>query len=128
MTELSSRTTLTYLINYIPGNDIERINYEKLDMSVLSYYLRESQSNILSGFFYLGGQLKMKLDEEITLAKIAEARQITSQRLYEYGGPTNSWEMSSITSSENLLEQMEKIIQFHLTLPLLIESENLNRI
>lgn len=120
MTELP-KTTLTYLINYIPNNT-EKIMYEKLDIQVLSSYLNDTNSKYLGGSFYLGGQLKMKSDEEITLKKIDEARQITKQ-LKEYGDYANSWEMASVMHSETLLNQMEKIIKFHNNLLLFNELE-----
>jgi hypothetical protein len=121
MTELP-KTTLTYLINYIPNNDNEKILYEKLDIQVLSSYLKDTESKYLGGSFYLGGQIKMKPDEEITLTKIDEARQITKQ-LKEYGDYANSWEIASVMHSESLLNQMEKIIKFHNNLLLFNELE-----
>jgi hypothetical protein len=121
MTELL-KTTLTYLINYTPNNNAEKIMYEKLDIQVLSSYLNDTNSKYLEGSFYLGGQIKMKPDEEITLKKIDEARQITKQ-LKEYGDYANSWEMASVMHSETLLNQMEKIIQFHNNLLLFNELE-----
>jgi hypothetical protein len=122
MTELP-KTTLTYLINYIPNNNTEKIIYEKLDIQVLSSYLNDTNSKYLGGSFYLGGQLKMKPDEEITLKKIDEVRQISKQRLNEYGGHANGWEVASVMHSETLLNQMEKIIKFHNNLLLFNELE-----
>jgi hypothetical protein len=116
------KTTLTYLINYTPNSDNEKIMYKKLDIQVLSSYLNDTKSKYLGGSFYLGGQIKMKPDEEITLTKIDEARQITKQ-LKEYGDYANSWEMASVMHSETLLNQMEKIIQFHNNLLLFNELE-----
>jgi hypothetical protein len=121
MTE-SPKTTLTYLINYTPNNNAEKIMYEKLDIQVLSSYLNDTNSKYLGGSFYLGGQIKMKPDEEITLTKIDEARQISKQ-LKEYGDYANSWEMASVMRSEILLNQMEQIIQFHNNLLLFNELE-----
>jgi hypothetical protein len=121
MTE-SPKTTLSYLINYIPNNNAEKIMYKKLDIQVLSSYLKDTESKYLGGSFYLGGQIKMKPDEEITLTKIDEARQITKQ-LKEYEDYANSWEMASVMHSETLLNQMEQIIQFHNNLLLFNELE-----
>ena len=122
MTE-SPKTTLTYLINYIPNNNAEKIMYEKLDIQVLSSYLNDTNSKYFGGSFYLGGQVKMKPDEEITLKKIDEVRQISKQRLNEYGDYSNSWEIASVMHSKSLLNQMEKIIQFHNNLLLFNELE-----
>jgi hypothetical protein len=122
MTELP-KTTLTYLINYIPNNNTEKIMYKKLDIQVLSSYLNDTNRKYLGGSFYLGGQVKMKPDEEITLKKIDDVRQISKQRLNEYGDYANSWEMASVMHSESLLNQMEKIIKFHNNLLLFNELE-----
>ncbi len=122
MTELP-KTTLTYLINYVPNNDTERILYEKLDVQVLTSYLNDSKSQWFGGSFYLGGQVKMKPDEEITLKKIDEVRQISKQRVNEYGDHANGWEVASFMQSETLLNQMEKIIKFHIKLSYLNELE-----
>jgi hypothetical protein len=118
----TNKLTLTYLVNYIPNNDTERISYKQLNTEVLSSYLNDANSKYFGGSFYLGGQLKMKSDEEITLKKIDEVREIFKQRLNEYGC-ANSFEMASITRSETLLNQIEQIIKFHIKLLYLNEVE-----
>jgi len=124
MSELP-KTTLTYLLNYIPNNDIEMMLYKKLDITVLSSYENDTNSRYFGGSFYLGGQIKMKPDEEITLQKINEVRQISKQRLIEYGGPSNSWEAISIERNKMLLDQMEEIIKFHVKLSYLNKLEQI---
>ncbi len=73
--------------------------------------------------FYLGGQVKMSPDEEITLDKIKEVREISKKREIEYGGPCNSWEAASIYSHNNRLNQMEDIIKAYTKIMYLRELE-----
>jgi hypothetical protein len=108
------KTTLLYLINYIP-NDRDKNAYEKLNTQVLSCYLDDTKNIYFKGSFYLGGQIKMKIDEEITLEIIEETKKQFEQRLMEYGC-VNSWEAASIERSQRLLHQMEEIIKFHIKL------------
>jgi hypothetical protein len=118
------KTTLNYLINYIPINDKERTLYDKLNKQVLTSYFNDTKRIYFNGTFYLGGQIKMTLDEEITLDKINEVREISKQREIEYRGPCNSWEANSIYTAEIMLNQMEEIIKYHLELSYLREVEN----
>lgn len=118
----SIKITLTYLINYTPKNDTERLIYKKLNTEVLFSYLNDTNSKYFGGSFYLGGQLRMKPDEEITLKKIDEVKEISKQRLIEYGY-ANGLEVASIGRSKSLLNQLEEIIKFHLKLAYLDELE-----
>jgi hypothetical protein len=106
--------TLSYLINYVP-NDADKALYEKLNTQVLSSYLDDTKNAYFKGSFYLGGQIKMTINEEITLEKIEETKKQFVQRLMEYGC-ANSWEAASIERSQMLLHQMEEIIKFHIKL------------
>ena len=109
-----SKVTLSYLINYIP-NETDKPSYEKLNTQVLSSYLNDTKNIYFKGTFYLGGQIKMTIDEEITLEKIDETKKLSEQRLMEYGC-ANSWEAASIQQNQMLLYQMEEIIKFHIKL------------
>jgi len=108
------KTTLAYLINYVP-NETDKPSYEKLHTQVLSSYFDDTKNAYFKGSFYLGGQQKMTIDEEITLEKIDETKKLSEQRLMEYGC-ANSWEVASIQRSQMLLNQMEEIIKFHIKL------------
>jgi len=109
MTELP-KPTLNTLLNFIPNNEIERRLFNNLNKKVLTSYFDNTKRNYCIGMFYLGGQVKMNLDEEITIDKIKEVREIGKQREIEYGGPCNSFEAASIYNHKNLLGQMEEII------------------
>lgn len=54
--------TLSYLINYVP-NETDKSSYEKLNTQVLSSYLDDTKNIYFKGTFYLGGQIKMTIDE-----------------------------------------------------------------
>ena len=108
------KITLSYLINYIP-NETDNPSYEKLNTQVLSSYLDDTKNAYFKGTFYLGGQLKMTIDDEITLEKIDETKKLSEQRFMEFGC-ANSWEAASIQRSQMLLYQMEEIITFHIKL------------
>jgi ligand-binding sensor protein len=60
--------------------------------------------------FYLGGQILMKYDDEISLNNIENVSQISNQREKEYGVPYNSFEASSIMHHKNTLEVVKNMI------------------
>ena len=122
MTDLP-KATLNTLLSFVTENDTERAIFNKLDKQVLNYYLGDTKQKYYNGMFYLGGQVKMRPDEEITLDKIKEVREISKKREIEYGGPCNSWEASSIYSHNNRLNQMEDIIKAYTKIMYLRELE-----
>jgi hypothetical protein len=122
MTDLP-KANLNTLLSFVPENDIEKNIFNNLNKQVLIYYLGDTKQKYLNGMFYLGGQVKMKPDEEITLDKIKEVREINRKRDIEYGGPCNSWEAASIYSHENRLNQMEDIIKAYTKIMYLRELE-----
>ena len=63
--------------------------------------------------FYLGGQLKMVLLDDINLDSIKTVREISKKRMIEYGGPCNSFEAASIQQSNNELLLVENMIQMY---------------
>ena len=113
MTELSelSESTLNNLLNFDPKNYIEESIFNSINKNVLKIYLNYTIQPYSEGQFYLGGQIKMSPDQEITLEKINEVREIEKQRMIDYGGPCNSFEMASINNHKNLLLQMEELIK-----------------
>jgi hypothetical protein len=110
MSELP-KANLTSLLAFVPNNKIEGKIFNNINTQVLTSYFDDTKSTWSNGTFYLGGQIKMNPDEEITLDKIKEVRKISKQREIEYGGPCNSWEAASINSHNNRLNQMEEIIK-----------------
>ena len=106
-----NKATLNNLIGFIPENDAEREIFDRCKKSVLNEYLEDSKSSWSKGQFYLGGFIKMKPDDEITMKKIDEIKIIREQRYIEYGGPCNSAEMASIWRSERQLAEIKEIVK-----------------
>jgi len=106
-----SVTTLNNLIAFVPENDAEREIFCNCKKDVLYEYLQDTKSTWSKGQFYLGGFIKMKPDDEITLKKIDDIKKIREQRYIEYGGPCNSAEMASIWKSERQLTEIEEIVK-----------------
>ena len=106
-----NKATLNNLIGFVPENDAEREIFERCKKSVLNEYLEDTKSSWSKGQFYLGGFIKMKPDDEITIKKIDEIKIIREQRYIEYGGPCNSAEMASIWRSERQLAEIEEIVK-----------------
>jgi hypothetical protein len=110
MTQMIS-ITLNILLSFIPNDDNERAIFEGCKRDVLNDYLADTKSTWSNGTFYLGGFIKMKPDEEISLKKINEVKIVREKRYKEYGGPCNSAEMASIWRSERQLAEMEEIVK-----------------
>ena len=106
-----NKATLINLIGFVPENDAEREIFDSWRKDVLNDYLQDSKSTWSNGQFYLGGFIKMKPDEEITLKKIDEVKIIRAQRYIEYGHPCNSAETASIWRSERQLFKIEEIVR-----------------
>jgi len=107
---MSCIPSLNNLLSFVPENDEERAIFDSLKKSVLTEYLIDTRSSWAKGQFYLGGFIKMKPDDEITLSKIEEVKVIREKRYAEYGGPCNSAEAASIWRSERQLSEIETIV------------------
>jgi len=106
-----NKATLNNLIGFVPENDAERRIFDSCQKDVLNDYLQDSKSTWSKGQFYLGGFIKMKPDDEITLKTIDEVKKIRAQRYIEYGDPCNSAEMASMWRSERQLFKIEEIVR-----------------
>ena len=106
-----NKATLNNLIGFVLENDAEREIFGSCKKDVLNEYLEDSKSSWSKGQFYLGGFIKMKPDDEITLKIIDKVKQEREQRYIEYGGPCNSAEMASIWRSERQLAEIEEIVK-----------------
>jgi hypothetical protein len=108
---MTSIITLNTLLAFKPENvKEENIWADVSKFTVLKEYQDDSKSSWSKGKFWLGGQIKMDLDEEITLKKIANARDIGVARFKEYGA-CNSAEMASVWRSQRQTDEMEKIVE-----------------
>jgi len=106
-------TTLNKLIEFKSNDNTEREMFESCKRDVLNEYLADTKSTWSKGTFYLGGFIKMKPDEEITLKKIDEVKVTREKRYIEYGGPCNSAEMASIWRSERQLSEIEVLVKIY---------------
>ena len=116
------------MLKFVPINEREKALYNLIDKESLNQYLNDTKSKYYGGKFYLGGQIKMGPDDEITLEKFNEVREITKQRLIEYGGPCNSWEAASISHSERILDNAEKIVKCYYKIGYLRELEKVGKL
>jgi hypothetical protein len=105
-----NKATLNNLIGFVPENDAERRIFDSCQKDVLNDYLQDSKSTWSKGQFYLGGFIKMKPDDEITLKQIDEVKIIREKSLAE-NGICNSAEMASVWRSGRQLAEIEKIVK-----------------
>jgi len=122
------KCTLNNMLKFVLINEREKALYNLIDKESLNQYLNDTKSKYYGGKFYLGGQIKMGPDDEITLEKFNEVREITKQRLIEYGGPCNSWEAASISHSERILDNAEKIVKCYYKIGYLRELEKVGKL
>ena len=111
---MTSLITLNTLLAFKPENAKEEEIWAGINnFTVLKEYLDTSKSSWAKCKYWLGGQIPMDLDEEITLKKIANVRDIGIQRFEEYGA-CNSAEMASVWRSQRQIDEMEKIVEKYL--------------
>ncbi len=102
--------TLNKLIEFVPENDAERTIYDVCKKDVINEYLQETKSTWSKGTFYLGGFIKMKPDEEITMNKIDKANDMREKSVAE-NSICNSAEMASVWRSERQLKEIKEIVK-----------------
>ena len=105
-----NNATLNNLIAFVPENDEERTIYDVCKKDVLNEYLVDTKSTWSKGQFYLGGFIKMKPDDEITLKKINEVKIMRDKSIAE-NGVCNSAEMASVWRSERQLREIEILVK-----------------
>jgi len=105
-----NKSTLNKLIGFVPENDAEREIYDGCKKDVLNDYLQDSKSTWSNGNFYLGGFIKMKPDDEITMKTIDEVKIMRDKSLAE-NGICNSAEMASVWRSERQLREIEILVK-----------------
>ena len=111
---MTSIITLNTLIAFKPENAKEEEIWASVNkLTVVKEYHDNSKSSWAKGKYWLGGQIQMELDEEITLKKIANVRKISHERFVEYGA-CNSAEMASVWRAQRQIDEMEKIVEKYL--------------
>lgn len=96
--------TLRQLLEFQPLDDREKEIYN-INQEILHNMKLELDKNM----YYLGGQLKMGYDDEITIECFNNVRVIDKEREFEYRGPCNSWEAMSINEHRRKFLETEKI-------------------
>ncbi len=105
--------SLNELIKFKPANGFEADSYNKLNKEVLEKYLSDTKERWYGGQFYLGGQVKMSLDEQITLEKINQVREINRQRMIDCP-PCNGFEIASVANHNRLFDEFELILKTYI--------------
>ena len=103
----SIMVTLRQFINYY-------LNFEdkNIDVNILTI-INSMREKLDKNQFYLGGQLKMIYDDEISLDAFDKVREINKQSEIEYG-ICNSFELISVNYHKKLLDDTEKIFKNYL--------------
>jgi hypothetical protein len=97
--------TLSKLLDFVPQNDAEIAVYNA-NTSVLHTYLDNTKSSWSGGKYYLGGQIKLGLDDEITPELIAQV-----WNKFDDSYACNSAELASIWDAKDKLSSIETIIK-----------------
>ena len=105
---MTNKATLNSLLIFVPENEIESAIFN-VNKSVLQKYFKDTKQSWSDGKFYLGGQIPIKPNEEITFSKINNVREIQRQKDIDISS-CNSWEMASINTSKRELNEMEIIL------------------
>ena len=104
--------TLNELNEFVIKNPTLFQNDEK--KAIESYFIN-TQNNYSDGKYYLKGQLKIGLHEEITTEKIKTAIEMDNESIKTYGGPCNSFELMSMEKQNFQFENLQKVLQKYLT-------------
>jgi hypothetical protein len=117
--------TLRKLLDFTPLNDKEREIYNiNIKESILQTYLDNTKSSWYGGKYYLGGQIQLRLDDEITPKLIAKAWDM-------FGGSDsyacNSAEVASICIAKGGLTSIETIIKKYNEIQKIRILEELNK-
>jgi hypothetical protein len=106
---MTNKATLNTLLNFVPKDEFESEIFN-VNKSVLTKYFKDTKESWSKGKFYLGGQIPMDLDEEITFSKIKNVKEIQRQKDIDIGF-CNSWEMANVNASKTELNEMEIILE-----------------
>ena len=106
---MTNKVTLNTLLNFVPQDENECEIFD-VNKSVLTKYLNDTKESWSKGKFYLGGQIRMETNEEITFLKINNVKKINEQKMID-DGYCNSWEMASVSAAQRQLNEMEIILK-----------------
>lgn len=115
--------TLRKLLDFTPLNEQERNIYNiNIKESILQRYLDDTNRSWTGGKYYLGGQIQLRLDDEITPKLIDEAWNKFGD---SYG--CNSAEIASICNEKGGLTSIETIIKKYYEIQKIRILEELNK-
>jgi hypothetical protein len=98
--------TLNTLLTFIRENENDIFN--DIQLTLLNEYLEDTKSTWSKGRFFLGGQLGLRIDDEITLDMIDKVKKQHNQLLSN--DACNSIELMSLNTSIRKLNDFENII------------------
>jgi hypothetical protein len=102
--------SLIQLSEFVPQNEAEKAiyNVSESEKSIIQSYLDDSKSSWAKGKYYLGGQLRLNPDDEITPELLQKVRDIQQNSDGYY---CNSFEYGSVLRANNGFNNIEKIIK-----------------
>lgn len=101
--------SLIKLSVFVPQNEAEKAIYN-IDSQkyIIQSYLDDSKSSWSKGKYYLGGQIRLNPDDEITPELFKTAWKMMDDSGYDY---TNSAEYASVLRAKSGLNSIEKIVK-----------------
>jgi hypothetical protein len=98
--------TLFNLFHFTPLNQQEKELFN-FDKTIIKRFI----FNLDKDLFYLGGHIKMKYNDIISLHSIQKVREINEKITSEYGPPCNSFESASVYTAYKELDLIEKMVK-----------------
>lgn len=101
--------SLIKLSVFVPQNEAEKAIYNIDSYKyIIQSYLDDSKSSWSKGKYYLGGQIRLNPDDEITPELFKTAWKMMDDSGYDY---TNSAEYASVLRAKSGLNSIEKIVK-----------------
>ena len=101
--------SLIKLSVFVPQNEAEKAIYNiDSEKYIIQSYLDDSKSSWSKGKYYLGGQIRLNPDDEITPELFKTAWKMMDDSGYDY---TNSAEYASVLRAKSGLNSIEKIVK-----------------
>ena len=115
---MTTNLTLFNLLHFTPLTEQENILFN-FDKTVINRLIM----SLDKGIFYLGGNVKMKHNDLISLDSIQKAREINKRIMCEYGAPRNSFDLASVYTCQKELELIEDMIKAYYLIMEIREKE-----
>ena len=115
---MTNNLTLFNLLHFTPLNEQENMLFN-FDKTIINRFI----FNLDKGIFYLGGNVKMKHNDLISLDSIQKVREINERIICEYGAPRNSFDLASVYTCQKELELIEDMIKAYIRIIEIREKE-----